>query len=59
MGNREDEAHKERTPKICLLDGNLAGRRENAKCPLGELREDGCRGGLAEGQEDEGGGDPC
>jgi len=31
-------------------------RGEGAKCPPGELQEDGCRGCQAEGQEDESGG---
>jgi hypothetical protein len=31
-------------------------RGEGAKCPPGELQEDGCRRSLAEGQEDESGG---
>ena len=39
-----------------LLDGLLARGRQDAQCASGECREDGCRGGQAEGQGDEGGG---
>lgn len=41
---------------IHLLDGLLVRGRQDAQCAPGERREDGCRGGQAEGQGDESGG---
>ena len=59
MGDGESQDHKEGIQEICLLDGYLARRRKDAKCPHRELRKNGCGDRQAEGQEDEGRGDPC
>jgi len=40
MGAGEDQGHKEGQTILSLQDGNLAGRRQNAKCPPREPQED-------------------
>jgi hypothetical protein len=40
VANGDDQDHKERIQKIHLLDGHMARRRQNPKCPSRELRND-------------------
>ena len=53
MADGEGQDHQEGIQEICLLDGHMARRWRNAKCPYRELRKDGYASCLAEGQEDE------
>ena len=46
--------HKEGHPVLSLLYGLLARWRQDAQCAPGKHQEDGCRGGQAEGQGEEG-----
>jgi len=56
MADGEDQDLKERIQKVRLLDGYMARMWQDVQRAPGELNEDGCSGGPAEGQGDEGGG---
>ena len=56
MADGEGQAEPEGLQDLQLLDGLLARGRQDAQCAPGKQQEDGCRGGQAEGQGEEGGG---
>lgn len=60
MGEMDKVKQTRKGPKTShLLDDLLARGQQDAQCAPGKLQEDGCRRSLAEGQKDEGRGDPC
>ena len=54
MDAGEGQEHEKGQSVLSLLDGYLAGRRQDQERASGELRENGCRGSPAEGQKGEG-----
>jgi len=56
QGFAKQTARRSALQDLYLLDGHLARGRQDAQCAPGKQQEDGCRGGQAEGQGEEGGG---